>query len=114
VKNRLFLKVVIGEGAAILKLLAFKDESQLVRWNTFLVIYLHLDVVDGVVRLGFKGDGLASEGFAKDLHAVVEIKDEVGVVVTASLITWKFSFGVPILAKMMAKMVNGKNGGEQE
>ncbi|KAL0088582.1 hypothetical protein F4703DRAFT_1847169, partial [Phycomyces blakesleeanus] len=50
------------------KLLAGEDQTLLVRRNTFLVLDLLLDVVDGVGRLNLQGNGLASKGFDKDLH----------------------------------------------
>ena len=38
---------------------------------------LGLDVFDGVGGLHLEGDGLASEGLNKDLHAAAESQDEV-------------------------------------
>uniref|UniRef100_A0A453SVC4 Uncharacterized protein n=1 Tax=Aegilops tauschii subsp. strangulata TaxID=200361 RepID=A0A453SVC4_AEGTS len=68
VEGGLLLDVVVSEGAAILKLLASKDETLLVRRDALLVLDLSLDVVDGVRGLDLKGDGLAGEGLHKDLH----------------------------------------------
>ncbi|EGP91975.1 uncharacterized protein MYCGRDRAFT_33513, partial [Zymoseptoria tritici IPO323] len=59
VEGRLFLDVVVGEGAAILELLSGEAQSLLVRWDAFLVLDLRLDVVDGVGRFHLEGDGLA-------------------------------------------------------
>ena len=53
------LDVVVGQGAAILELLASEDESLLVRRDALLVLDLRLDVVDRVGRLHLKGDCLA-------------------------------------------------------
>lgn len=62
VKSRAYLlDVVIAEGAAIFKLLSSKDQSLLVRGNSFLVLDLGLDIVDGVGRLHLKGDSLARD-----------------------------------------------------
>ena len=61
-KGGFFLDVVVGEGAAILKLLASEDETLLVRRNAFLVLNLGLHVIDGIAGLDLKGDGLAGEG----------------------------------------------------
>ena len=55
------LDVVVGEGAAILKLLASKDQALLVRGDALLVLNLGLDVVDGVGGFNLEGDGLASD-----------------------------------------------------
>ena len=60
-EGRLLLDVVIGESAAILKLLAGENQALLVRRDTLLVLDLALDVVDGVRGLDLKGDGLAGE-----------------------------------------------------
>ena len=56
------LDVVVGEGTAILELLASKDQTLLVRGDTLLVLDLGLDIVDGVGGLDLKGDGLARQG----------------------------------------------------
>lgn len=60
-KGRLFLDVVVGEGAPILELLASKDETLLVRRDTFFVLDLALDIIDGIRGLNLQGNGLASE-----------------------------------------------------
>jgi hypothetical protein len=56
------LDVVVGQGAAILQLLASKDQALLVWGNTLLILDLRLDIIDGVGRLNLEGDGLASQG----------------------------------------------------
>jgi len=71
VKSRLLLDVVVRESASIFKLLSSEDQSLLVRGDSFLVLDLRLDIVDGVRGLDLKGDGLAREGF--DEAAVISI-----------------------------------------
>jgi hypothetical protein len=61
-KSRLLLNVVIRKSAAVLELLACKDQALLVRGNAFLVLNLRLNIVDGVRGLNFEGDGLSGEG----------------------------------------------------
>jgi hypothetical protein len=56
------LDVVVRESASILKLLSSEDQALLVRGNSFLVLDLGLDIVDGVGRLNLEGDGLARKG----------------------------------------------------
>ena len=56
------LDIVVGQGAAIFKLLASEDKTLLIGGDAFLVLNLALDVVDGVRGLDLKRDGLASEG----------------------------------------------------
>merc|ERR1712217_121071 len=76
-ESRLFLDVVVGQGPAILKLLAGEDEPLLIRRNSLLVLDLCLDIFDGVRGLHLKGDGLAGEGLDKDLHAASQSKVQV-------------------------------------
>ena len=72
----LLLDVVVGEGSSVFKLLSSEDKSLLIWWNTFLVLDLGLDVLDGVSWLNIKGDGLSSEGLDEDLHTTSESEDE--------------------------------------
>jgi len=69
VKGGLLLDVVVRQGAAILQLLAGKDETLLVWGDALLILDLCLHVVNGVRGFHLQGDGLASEGLDKDLHA---------------------------------------------
>jgi len=75
-EGRLLLDVVIGESAAILKLLAGENQALLVRRDTLLVLDLALDIVDGVRGLDLKGDGLAGERLNKDLHTATKTENE--------------------------------------
>ena len=73
---RFLLDVVVGQSAAVLKLLACEDQALLVRWNTLLVLNLGLDIVDRVRRLNLKSNGLAGECLDEDLHATTQTEDE--------------------------------------
>lgn len=57
-QSRLFLDIIISQCTPIFKLFTSKDQSLLVRRNTFLVLNLGLDIVDSITRFDFKGDGL--------------------------------------------------------
>jgi len=57
-------------------LLSSEDESLLVWWDSFLVLDLGLDILDGVSWLDIKGDGLTSEGLDEDLHTTSESEHE--------------------------------------
>ena len=70
------LDVVIGEGAAVFKLLADEDKPLLVRGDFFLVLDFRLDIVDGVRAFDLENDGLSSQGLNKDLHTTTETEDE--------------------------------------
>jgi len=76
VKGRLLLDVVVGKSSSILKLLTSEDKSLLIWWNTFLILDLSLDVLNGVSWLDIKGDGLTSEGLDEDLHTSSKSEDE--------------------------------------
>merc|ERR1719352_1269098 len=76
VEGGLLLDVVVGESASVLELLASEDESLLIGRDTFLVLDLSLDVLNGVGWFDFKGDGLTSEGLDEDLHTTSESEDE--------------------------------------
>ena len=67
VEGGLLLDVVVGEGAAVLELLAREDQPLLVGRDALLVLDLGLDVVDRVGRLDLERDGLAGEGLDEDL-----------------------------------------------
>ena len=47
-QRRLLLDIVIRESTAVLQLLSCKDQALLIRRNTFLVLDLGLDVVNGI------------------------------------------------------------------
>jgi hypothetical protein len=68
VEGGLLLDVVVGQGAAILELLASEDKTLLVGGNALLVLDFGLHIVDSIRALHLKGDGLAREGLHEDLH----------------------------------------------
>jgi hypothetical protein len=72
----LLLNVVIGKCTPILKLLARKDETLLIRRDTLLVLNLCLHVINRVRRLDLESDRLACEGLDEDLHATTQTKDQ--------------------------------------
>jgi len=69
VHSGLFLDVVVCERAALLELLASKNESLLVRRNPLLVLNLAFQHIDCVRRLHLQSDCLARERLYKNLHA---------------------------------------------
>jgi hypothetical protein len=75
-KGRFLLNVVVRKGSAIFKLLSSEDESLLIGWDTFLVLDLCLDVLNGVRWLNIEGDGLTSEGLDEDLHTTSKSENQ--------------------------------------
>lgn len=67
-KSGLLLDVVVRKRAAIFQLLASENKALLIRWNSFLVLYLCLHVVDGVARLHLQGDRLSCQRLDENLH----------------------------------------------
>jgi hypothetical protein len=61
VEGGFLLDVVVGKGAAVLKLLTSEDEALLIWGNALLILDLGLDVVDSIRRLDLEGDGLSSD-----------------------------------------------------
>ena len=76
VEGGLFLDVVILESAAILELLSSEDETLLIRRDTFLVLNLGLDILNGIGLLNVEGDSLTGEGLDEDLHSTAEAEHE--------------------------------------
>jgi len=76
VEGGFLLNVIVRKGAAILELLSSEDESLLIGRDALLVLNLGLDVVDGVRRLDFEGDGLSGESLHEDLHTTSKSEDE--------------------------------------
>jgi hypothetical protein len=68
VQSGLLLNIVIGKSPTILQLLPSKDQTLLIRRNSFLILDLHLNIVDGIRALHLKRDGLARQSLHKDLH----------------------------------------------
>ena len=77
VEGGLLLDVVVRKGAAILQLLASKDQALLIRWDPLLVLDLGLDIVNGITGLDVEGDGLARQGLHEDLHATSQAQHQV-------------------------------------
>jgi len=73
----LLLDVVIREGSAVLELLSSEDESLLIWRDTFLVLDLGFDVLNGVCWLNVEGDGLTGKGLDEDLHTTSKSEDQV-------------------------------------
>ena len=58
-ESGLLLDVVVRQSTSILQLLSSKDQTLLIRRDSFLVLDLGLDIVNGIRGLNIKGDGLA-------------------------------------------------------
>ena len=77
VKGRFLLDVVVRQGSAVFQLLSSKDESLLIGGDSFLVLNLGLDILNGVRWFDIKSDGLSSEGLHEDLHSSSQSEHQV-------------------------------------
>merc|ERR1712098_222182 len=71
-KGRLLLDVVIRQSPSVLQLFTSKDQSLLVWMDSFLILDLSLDVLNGVRRLNLEGDRLTGERLHENLHTSSE------------------------------------------
>merc|ERR1719335_1688673 len=77
VQSRLLLDIVVRKSAAVLKLLASKNQALLIRGNAFLILNFGFDIIDRVRGLHVKGDGLTSQSFHENLHATTKTQHQV-------------------------------------
>jgi hypothetical protein len=109
VKSGLLLNIVVGKSAAILELLAGKDEALLVRGNALLVLDLGLHIVNRVRGLDLQGNRLASERLHEDLHATSETKDQVKSRLLLNVIVRKGATVLQLLASEDQALLVGGN-----
>merc|ERR1711982_78509 len=77
VKSGLFLNIVVAQGSAIFQLFSGEDQTLLIRRNSFFVLDLGLDVLDGVRGFDLQGDGFSGQGLDEDLHSPPQPQDQV-------------------------------------
>jgi len=75
-KRRLLLDVVVRQSPSILKLFTSKDETLLIWRNTFLILDLGFDILNGIRGFDLKGDGLASQCLHENLHTTTEAENQ--------------------------------------
>ena len=71
VQSGLLLDIVVGESVAVFQLSAGENKALLIRRNAFPVLDLIFHVLNRVIELNTKRDGLAAGHLHKDLHAAV-------------------------------------------
>jgi len=62
------LDVVITQRASVLQLLAGKNETLLIGWDSLLVLNLGLDIIDRIGGFDVQGNGLAGKSLDKNLN----------------------------------------------
>ena len=63
-----FLDVVVRKCSPVFQLLASENQSLLIRWDTFFVLDLLLDVLDRVARLHVQSNRLTGQSLYENLH----------------------------------------------
>ncbi|RHN62382.1 hypothetical protein MtrunA17_Chr4g0046811 [Medicago truncatula] len=94
------LDVIISKGTPILQLLASKNQTLLVWWDSFLVLNFCLNIVYGIRTLHLKGDRLSSESLHKYLHTTTETEHQME---GGFLLDVIISKGTPILQLLASK-----------
>jgi hypothetical protein len=74
-KGTFLLNIIIRKSSPVLELFTSKNEPLLIGRDAFLILDLRLDVIDGVGRLNFQGDGLPCKRLHKDLHTTTKTED---------------------------------------
>jgi hypothetical protein len=69
-----FLDVIVRECSPVFQLLAGESQSLLIRWDTFFVLDLLLDVHDRVARLHIQSNRLTSQRLYEDLHGAAKVR----------------------------------------
>jgi hypothetical protein len=73
VKGGLLLDVVVGQSSSVFELFTGEDQSLLIWRDTFFVLDLGFDILDGIRWFDLEGDGLTGEGFDENLHGLWSI-----------------------------------------
>jgi hypothetical protein len=60
-ESGLLLNIIIRKGATVLELLSGEDQALLIRGDSFLVLDLRFNVIDGIRGLNLEGDGLSGD-----------------------------------------------------
>merc|ERR1712188_330931 len=75
-KSGLLLDVVVTQSTSIFQLFTCKNQSLLIWWDSFLVLNLGLDILNGITGFNFQSDGFPCQSFDKDLHTSSETQDK--------------------------------------
>jgi len=109
VQGGFLLDVIIREGPSVLKLLTSKDQPLLIRWDTFFVLNLSLDILNRVGRLNLESDGFTGEGFHEDLHAAPKAEDQVKRGLLLNVVIRKSSTILELLPSKDQSLLIGRN-----
>ena len=109
-EGRFLLDVVIRKSSAVLKLLSGEDKSLLVRGDTFLVLNLSFDILNGVRSLNVQGNSLAGQSLDEDLHSTsTESEDQVKSGLLLNVIVREGSAVLELLASEDESLLIGRD-----
>jgi len=91
VKSRFFLNIVVWQGSAIFQLFSGEDQTLLIRRNSFFVLDLGLNVLDGVRGFDLQGDGFSGQGLDEDLHSSPQPQDQMQSRFFLDIVVWQCS-----------------------
>ena len=66
------LDIVIGQASSVFQLLTGEDESLLIRWNSFFILDLGLDVFNRIAGFDIECNSFSCKCFDEYLHNVTE------------------------------------------
>jgi len=90
-------------------LLASEDQTLLVGRDTFFVLDLCFNVLNGIGRFDFQGDGLPSESLDEDLHTTAETKHQVECGLFLDIVIGKSSAIFQLLSSEDKTLLIGRN-----
>merc|ERR1712029_938327 len=76
-QSRLLLNIIVAQGSAIFQLFSGENQTLLIWRNSFFVLDLGFDVLDGVGGFDLQGDGFSGQGLDEDLHSSPQPQDQV-------------------------------------
>jgi len=108
-ESGLLLDVVVGKRSSVLQLLSGEDKSLLIGRNTFLVLNLGLNVLNGVTGLNVQSDGLTGQGLDEDLHTTSESQHQVKGGLLLDVVVGKGSSIFQLLSSENESLLVGRN-----
>jgi len=76
-KCGLFLDIVVRKRTTIFELFTGEDKALLIWRNSFLILNLLLNIIDGVRGLDFQSNSLTGKSLYKDLHTATKTENQV-------------------------------------
>merc|ERR1711937_416380 len=75
-ESRFLLDIIISKSSTIFQLLTSKDQTLLVRRNTFLILNFLLDILNGITGFNIQSNSFTSQCLHKNLHTTTTSKSK--------------------------------------